>query len=107
MINGLSGVTVLRGGILVILLDSCVLEFFFFKLYALLTREINNLEHARACQKFHVCELVKNTRLAQSQLVVLPRTVKATKVYFIAYTVPGSHAAKILSKLVSCSNSNK
>ena len=28
MINGLNGVIVLRGGILVILLDSCVLEFF-------------------------------------------------------------------------------
>ena len=33
---------------------------FFFKLYALLTREVNNLEQAWACQKFHACELVKN-----------------------------------------------
>ena len=37
---------------------------FFKKLYALLTREVNNLEQAWACQKFHACELVKNNTSA-------------------------------------------
>ena len=50
MINGLWGVKVLRGGILVILFDSCVVE-----------GKLITFEHAWACQKFHACELVKNS----------------------------------------------
>ena len=53
IINCLWKMKILRGGILVILFDSCVLDLFMFKLYALLTREGNNLAHAWACQKYH------------------------------------------------------